>query len=337
MRRDDNFGQAGARFEVPRSVCVFLIVLGLLAYGVTAAIDVYYGQATTVSEKGRYLQAASVFLVPCFTFGFTSLCGFLFRGGTSARVTGGCVIFLLVVCYMAYSASNGIGFVATETMGATRLASARAKQAVDVNAELAKSRIETSEWLKKTYGSERRGDDKDRVLSKLAELTIAPGVIQVSPDAAIADAKAVVFSRWLGWDVEEAQIANAAWLVALLIGGKLLGPTLGFGLWPKQYAIDRWKQSPPKAHISPLSPESGRKLSKAAARDDIMRAISAGARIRSGKELSERWGVGQGTVSKWLREFRTEGLIRREADGNKRAIVGMPHINGRAFAGGGAA
>lgn len=222
------------RPEVPKAVCGALIGLGFLAYGITTAIDVWYGTSTTVTFEGAMLQAAQVGIVPCFAFAFACLCGSLFRTG---RWRSGLAIFMVIVAYVAYSASNGIGFIATETIGKARLVAERERQARDqaelMNKQALESRKDTTEWLKRTYVGERHSRDKREILDKLTEVAQAPIALQAAaPESALADAKAFVISKWIGASLEATQMGNAAWLVALLIVGKLLGPTIGFGLWP---------------------------------------------------------------------------------------------------------
>lgn len=320
------------RLEVPRPLCIALVGLGVAAYTVTAAIDVYYGQSTTVSEHGRLLQGASMFLVPGFTFAFTCLAGFLFNGG---RWIAALAIVGLIGAYMAYSASNGIGFVATETIGKRKMFETQAKQAGDTvslqNAQALKAQDETLDWLKRTYTQERRGDDKERVLSKLTEIAAAPVVLkQVSPQDALADAKAMVFSKWLGVDVESVQMGNAAWLVALLIMGKLLGPTLGFGFWPRKSPEEIWKDRV----ISRKSKETPTRFTKVEAMQDISAMAIANVVVGSNLEMARRWGVAPGTASKWLRAAKEEGLISRQRNGFRKTITPTrPNGNGHAAIG----
>jgi hypothetical protein len=62
--------------------------------------------------------------------------------------------------------------------GKAGLAESSAKQQADIvaeqNAELLKSRRATTEWLQRTYLSERKAEDKERVLDKITEIIAAP-------------------------------------------------------------------------------------------------------------------------------------------------------------------
>jgi len=62
-------------------------------------------------------------------------------------------------------------------------------------------------------------------------------------------------------------------------------------------------------------------FAKANARADVIDLVARRQAIPSQETLSDRWGVGKGTVSKWLATFETEGLIARETIGRCKAVI----------------
>lgn len=56
-------------------------------------------------------------------------------------------------------------------------------------------------------------------------------------------------------------------------------------------------------------PHSGRTFSKAEAERDIVTLLATGATVDEQNDLADRWTVNKGTVSKWLRDWREQGLV----------------------------
>jgi hypothetical protein len=63
-----------------------------------------------------------------------------------------------------------------------------------------------------------------------------------------------------------------------------------------------------------------RAICRSRAQADIENMVRTGAVIPSQETLAERWGVGKGTVSKWLIGFENDGLIVRETVGRCKTV-----------------
>ena len=71
----------------------------------------------------------------------------------------------------------------------------------------------------------------------------------------------------------------------------------------------------------PIDPNGGRPVyTRARAQADVIQLVGRGKPIPSQETLSMRWGVGKGTVSKWLSAMEDDGLIQRETVGRCKAV-----------------
>jgi hypothetical protein len=74
----------------------------------------------------------------------------------------------------------------------------------------------------------------------------------------------------------------------------------------------------------PLPPKGGnrrRVATKAAAEADVIQLVARGEPIPSQDTLAERWGVHKGTASKWLRDFESRGILRRQVVGRCKMVA----------------
>lgn len=324
--------QAGKGLAVPKWVCALSIILGSAALAIQAAVDIYQGVNTSMDWPTWLTQAWQMSLPTGFTLVFAAIGGCLLY---ARRWFVAVILYGLVGCYMAFTASNSMDFVANQTVARTQAQIAKATAAKDIteiqNATLSKERREATENLWRTYVTAKPAD-KDKVLAQIKEVTQDPLALQAPSVEVVAVGSGGILNRHLGWRPEAVQEVKALALPLLVMIGKALGITLGFAFWPRRSA-EAWKASPPARLVADAFPENLRKLSKAEARTDLISMTAHGARVGSGRELSQRWGVNEGTVSKWLGDFAREGLIKREANGQRRGVVGtVVHLNGRAHA-----
>ena len=84
--------------------------------------------------------------------------------------------------------------------------------------------------------------------------------------------------------------------------------------FPVETVADNDGNGPPKGG------NRRRVFTRDAASADIIQLVGRGRTIPSQETLSDRWGVGKGTVSKWLARFEAEGLIQRETIGRCKAV-----------------
>ena len=351
--------------ELPRWICAVLVGCGVLAYIAIASIDIYYGGlATTVDNVGIFIQSTSMLVVSGFTLGLGSFAGFLLRAG---RWFWAAVLLCIATCFMCYSLSNGVGFVASQSVGKAKLLEANQKQAEDLAELQNQQAIENQNWLKRTYLQAKDKADKDKLLAQ----AVAPVEFK-APEikTVMADARASVLSQLFGSKEETVQMVAAIALPVLLVLGKLLGPLLGFAFWPVRHpkpeqisasdernsngtstgggrkllpftsnsassANGRFSATKEKTQTDsiacspsitpvpslPLFPP-GKKIRNREALDDLNRLIFEWGSIPSQKLLSERWRRPESTVSRWVKEWETEGKIAKSRDGNCNKLVG---------------
>ena len=187
-------------------------------------------------------------------------------------------------------------------------------------------RKEVLESLFRTYTSTTtKQADRDKAFVKIQEMTRETVTIQPMEVEVVQVGSGGILNRWFGWRPESVLEAKAiAWPVLSMIG-KAIAVSLGFAFWP---SAERWRSQLPKASKFPNGLETERKLTKTDAREDLIRMAAAGASVESGRELADRWGVTESCASKWLRDFRREGLIKRERRGKFMAVTVPVHING---------
>jgi lysylphosphatidylglycerol synthetase-like protein (DUF2156 family) len=76
--------------------------------------------------------------------------------------------------------------------------------------------------------------------------------------------------------------------------------------------------------LEPLPPKGGnrrRVATKAAAEADVIQLVARGEPIPSQDTLADRWGVHKGTASKWLRDFESRGILRRQVVGRCKMVA----------------
>ena len=218
--------------QFPKTLCILLGLVGLAAYVFVGWVDYIYGEATAFSAEGKASQPIIMVIVSVAGFCFVS------AAGAAARVryyVAALLMLGLSVGCMAYSGLNGIGFFAGETMSLTRQAEAKNKASQDAtdkaNEESIKLRREAMNWM--TGTAIKTTKERERVEDKVIDLATRPVEIrQAEVHANVVDARSVAMKKIFGMEVENAQLTNSVWLVAILLGCKLLGPSLAFALWP---------------------------------------------------------------------------------------------------------
>jgi hypothetical protein len=187
--------------ELPRWICAVLVGCGVLAYIATASIDIYYGGlATTIDNVGIVIQSTSMLVVSGFTLGLASFAGFLLRAGR--KIVSVCLL-VIATLFMTFSLSNGVGFVASQSVGKAKLLEANQKQAEDLAELQNQQAIETQNWLKRTYLQTKDKADKDKLLAQ----AVAPVEFKAAKIYTVmADARASVFSQLFGWKQDTVQM-----------------------------------------------------------------------------------------------------------------------------------
>ncbi len=323
-------GQEAKGLEVPRLVCALAILLGAAALGVQATIDIYQNVNPKMDWPTWLTQAWQMALPTGFTLIFAAFAGGAIKASRKRFAFG---LYVLVCGYLAYTASNSMDFLANQTVAHTQAQIVRqsdVKAIIDIqNETVRQERKEKTETLWRTYTTAKNQADKDKVLLKIQEATQEPIALQSAEVQVVQTGSGGILNRWLGWRPESVQETKALAFPILVMIGKALAITLGIAYWPPSTAAaERWRSQLPKERNLPGFPETERKLTKLQARDDLVRMAEAGSNVESGRELADRWGVTESCASKWLRDFRKEGIIRRERRGKFMAVQAVPHING---------
>jgi len=319
---------SNTKLEMPKWVCILGIGLGAVALAVQAFVDCYQSVSPDMDLPAFWAQVWQMTLPTGFTLVFAAMSGGLLRIGR--WFVAGC-LFVLVAGYMTYTATNSMDFLANQTVARTQAHIAKQTQAKDIaeikNKMAIDERKELRDGLWRTYATAKTSAERDKALAQIKESSSETVSINGTDTEVIPIGVGATASKYWGWRPEAIQEAKAIAYPILVMIGKMLGITLGFAFYPSTAAA-AWKSSTPTRLSSDDFQETTWKVSKDEAREDILSMIRAGASIQSGRELSKRWRVREGTVSKWLADFRKEGLIKREANGNSRAVIPAPHING---------
>jgi hypothetical protein len=315
-----------ALIRVPKWVCILCIVLGSSALVIQAGIDAYQAVNPQMDWPTWFLQVWQMALPTGFTMAFAAIGGCLLF---ARRWFTALALYLLVGCYMAYTASNSVDFMANVTVEQTRAQLTRQSDIRDISKRqqdlAAEERKQATESLWRTYSTAKSSADRDKALVEIKEITAKPLSLQAAEVHVVQTGGGGIANKWFGWSPEIIQEAKAVVFPILVMIGKALAVTLGFALWPQ--SAERWRKQHPK---SSEFPETYRKLTKDDARSDILKAAQVGALIESNNVLAERWGVTKSCASKWLSDFRREGLVKRVGHG--KLIATQPPASAQVFA-----
>lgn len=297
--------------SLPRSICLGFGFSGIVAYVIMAWIDLSLGRHVSVSNDGRDIIPAAMLFVSGFGFFCAAAAGSLFR---SSRYVWAVILFIVTGGYMSYTALNGVGFFAGETVSKTRATIAQnkaVKEATDKANDRSQKLIEdTMGWLKSTQV--RTAKERERIEDKVIELATKP--IEVKPvntDAIIADARAEVMSSLTGWKTEASQLANSVWVVALLVIGKLLGPAVLFGGWPQPKVGGKLQDE--SASIPEENDEiwtlSSKSMSKQESLSDLRQIFPSKTHPLTLSYLTARWGLTSEGARQRLKDWERNNLI----------------------------
>ena len=319
------------RWEGSKFLCISAIVLGCIGLSVQCVIDIFQGVNSSMDWPTWLTQAWQMALPTGYKQVFAGICGAMLKW---ERPKSAAALFLLVGVFMVLTASNSMDFLSDQTVARTQAQLSRATAAKDItaiqNETILKERAEKTETLWRTYVVAKSPADKDRVLKEIKEATADPIALQAPDVQVVAVGVGGTIHKYLSWVRPEAvQEVRAVVLPISVMLGSILGITLGVAGYPKKTA-ETWKATQPARQVADAFPANVQKLSKAEARTDLISMTAHGAHVGSGRELSQRWGVNEGTVSKWLGDFAREGIIKRQPNGQRRGVVGatIHHISG---------
>lgn len=297
--------------QVPKTICVLLGLIGLVAYIAVAWIDIKYGEATAFSADGKQLQPIIMAIVSAAGFVFISSSGAFAR---SKNWFAASLALAASIGCMAYSGLNGVGFFAGETISLTRAVEAKSraqKDAVDLaNTEMIAQRRRAMDWM--TGTQIKTSKERERIEQNVIDLATRPvDVKAVEPSTVVADARSEVMRKLFGIEVENAQITNSTWLVAILLACKLLGPSLAFALWPAARVGQSLQENSPafpsgNAQNWTLSPKE---LSKQEALLDLRRMFPTRTHQLTLPFLAAKWGLTAEGTRQRLKDWEARKLI----------------------------
>jgi hypothetical protein len=132
--------------EAPRWICALLVICGIMAYFVTATVDVLYAVSTAIDSVGMAVKAAGMCLLSGFAIGFASFAGFRFR---AQHHVSGLMVLALAVLFMSFSMHNGIRYVGGQSIAKAKLTEASRQQSIDIAYLQNQQAIETQNWLRR--------------------------------------------------------------------------------------------------------------------------------------------------------------------------------------------
>lgn len=305
--------------QFPKTLCILLGAVGLAAYVFVGWVDYIYGEATAFSAEGKASQPIIMVIVSVAGFCFIS------AAGAAARVryyTAAFLMAALSIGCMAYSGLNGVGFFAGETMSLTRQAEAKNKASADAtnkaNDESLKLRRDAMQWM--TGTAIKTTKERERVEDKVIDLATRPVEIKtVDVQANVVDARSVAMKKIFGMDVENAQLTNSVWLVAILLGCKLLGPSLAFALWPPVNLGAKVQQetAADTTENDEIWTLSSKQMSKQESLSDLRQIFPTKKHPLTLPFLTARWGL------------TSEGARQRLKDWEDRKLISLGKMQGR--------
>jgi biotin operon repressor len=316
------------RFELSKPLCVLSVLAGTAAAGIQLAIDIWQGITPDMIEQERFIQIGQMSLITVFVVILGAIAGTWISNGHWKWAV--CLYIVAGVC-MGVTASNGMDFLANKTVARTQAQIKQATASKDItdikNSIALQERKEKADNLWRTYLSAKPGNEKDKVLSEIKQATSESidlktdvGVVQLGVGGTV--------SHHFGWRPEAIQEARAVTIPIVTMILKALLISIGFGCWPNT-AAKQWETFPPVRLAPAPSPESTGKVTYEIACKDMLSMVAIGGRAESQRELAHRWGTSEAQVSKWLPRMRRDGVpIKFEMNGNRRAVVAAPHVNG---------
>lgn len=313
------------RISAPKWVCATAIMVGIAAFAVQCAIDIYQLTQGVTDRIEWWAQAWQATLPTGLTIVISAFGGCLLfaRAWVSAVV-----LYVFVGLVMAVTASNGIDFLTNSTVAKSVAAQKRMTLASDITAiqvETAKKeRQETLDTLWRTYTVTKKTDDKERVLSQIKGVTEAPLPLQAPQVEEVKTGGGMILNRRFGWSPEIVQEVRSVALPILVLIGKSLAITLGFAFWPK-VSTDYSGNPPFDTGLTPnlqgpQRPSKTRKEALTFVRD----AHPANPDGITASFLADKCNVSRQCAHGWMKQWKEEGHLtlaeRKERPGVKPTI-----------------
>jgi len=298
----------------PKWVCALSILVGVTAFGVQCAIDIFQFTRNVADPVEWWTQVWQAALPTGFTVAFSAFGGCLLyaRAWVSAAA-----LYVFVALVMAVTASNGIDYLANSTVAKTVEAQRKVVVANDIAAiqtETAKKeRQETLDTLWRTYTVAKKSEDKEKVLGQIKGVTDTPLQVHAPVVEEVKMGGGAILKRRFGMNPEIIQEVRSVAFPVLILIGKSLAITLGFAFWPKVPAVSTETPAnpadfPPTFHPTFHPPTIEKKTKEEAL--SLIRSEFPKNRTGIGVNfIADRCGVSRPCARSWLRQLETEGHV----------------------------
>jgi len=305
-----------------RLACLALIALGYFVAAISVYINIKNGQRLSIDDDGYYSQGGLLFAIATAPVLLSSVAANITATGWWRALQGG--MLATAVFLMALSGWQSFSFMSDQTLGKVKLSEMKAKSAKDIaeleNQTAIQERKELREMAMRTYLQAKSKEGKEQSLADIERITGKPlSLVAPSVEIAVADARAAMAQKLLGWDKDSVHGLSVA-LVALVAAFiEVGGPWAGFILWPSRQQGHHSKGSQNRPYAQRLS-ETFRKPSKKKGKDVKEKAkkdILTETEPLHQEAWAKRWGVSTGMASKWLKEWRKDGTLKHKRYGRR--------------------
>ncbi len=292
--------------------CVAMIAIAWGVAGVGIFINAKNGQRLSIDVEGSNLNWWVLFAVSIAPVAAMSWGGLMSRAGKPVVAGAWFGLAVLFVCFNVWMAGEYLG---DQMLGRAEQArdqkSSNEKIANMTNEEILRSKRETEDKLLRALTATKDPIEKKRLEEQLKEVQQRPLAFIAPMDGGPSvGARASWLSKVVGWSKETVEGITPNVVPIVMAAVELFFSFAGFSQWPK-----------PRNDNSGEFTTIQRKFTKIEAGQDAVARATAGQPIQSGVEASRLWNVSEATACNWLRDFRKTGLIRRERNGTKLAIV----------------
>jgi len=310
------------RPQAARLACLALIALGYFVAAISVYINIKNGQRLSIDDDGYYSQGGLLFAIAVAPVILSSVAANITARGwwrvLQAGMLAAAIILMALSCWQSFS------FMSDQTLGKVKLSEMKAKNAKDIaeleNQTAIQERKELREMAMRTYLQAKSKEGKEQSLADIERITGKPlALVAPSVEIAVADARAALAQKVLGWDKDSVHGLSVA-LVALVAAFiEVGGPWVGFTLWPLRQQEHHGEESKHRPHAQRLretfrkpSRKKGKEL-KEKAKNDILTETEP----LHQEAWAKRWGVSTGTASKWLKEWRKDGTLNHKRSGRR--------------------
>jgi hypothetical protein len=295
-----------------RVPCAAMVGIAWTVAGVGVFINAKNGQRLSIDVDGSNLNWWLILAISVAPVAAMSWSGLMSRNGRRAASVGWFFLALVFVTINIWMAGEYLG---DQMLGRAEQAkdqkSSNRKIADMTNEEILRSKRDAEDKLLKAITTTKDPAEKKRLEEQLEHLQTRPlALIAPSFAGPSVGARASWLSKLLGWSMETVEGITPNVVPVVMAAVELFFSLAGFSQWPKAQ-----NENPSLSNL--IKPKYQREDAKA----DVLAIVSTGGVVPSGAEAARRWNVSPQTAGNWLRDFRKEGLLKRERQGVRLAIV----------------